>query len=123
MSEVQKREVVAVRKDENGNLSEFKLDDGTVYDFKECWDAIGRGELDLVATTGEEGVPILGSPGDGNPENNLSNLPTFQVNYAVVGIGSISVAYPYFCCKHMYFEYPDDFRYTHILLIKCIKGG
>lgn len=77
MSEVQKREVVAVRKDENGNLSEFKLDDGTVYDFKGCWDAIGRGELDLVATTGTEGVPIIRSQGDGNPDNNLSNLPTF----------------------------------------------
>lgn len=77
MSEEQKKEVIAVRKDNEGNLSEFKLNDGTVYDFKECWDAINRGELDLIATTGKEGVSIIRSHGDGNPDNNLSNLPTF----------------------------------------------
>lgn len=72
-----KREVVAVRKDENGNLSEFKLDDGTVYDFQECWDAINRGELNLIATIGKEGAPVIRSYGDGDKSNNLSNLPPF----------------------------------------------
>lgn len=71
------KEVVAVRKDEDGNLSEFKLDDGTVYNFQECWDAINRGELDLIATTGKEGVPVIRSYGDGDKSNNLRNLPSF----------------------------------------------
>ena len=72
-----KREVIAVRHGENGELVAFKLNDGTVYDFNQCWDAVNRGELDLIATTGKSGAPVIRSRGDGDLDNNLSNLPVF----------------------------------------------
>lgn len=68
---------MAVRINSKGNLSEFKLNDGTVYDFNQCWDAINCGELDLIATTCKEGVLAIRSHGDGDMSNNLSNLPSF----------------------------------------------
>lgn len=72
-----KKEVVAVRRNEEGNLCCFKLNDGTEYDFNQCWEAITRGELDLIATTGKEGVPVIKSRGDEDLSNNLQNLPSF----------------------------------------------
>lgn len=77
METSQRKEVVATRKNGDGNLIGFKLNDGTEYDFDQCWSAIERGELDLIATTGKDGAPVIRSKGDGNPYNNLSNLPEF----------------------------------------------
>lgn len=69
--------VTAVRKDEEGNLSEFKLNDGRVVDFYGCKDLINEGKLDLISTTGKNGVEIIRSKPDGDPSNNLSELPEF----------------------------------------------
>ena len=69
--------VVAVRKDTDGNLSMFKLEDGTVLDYGQCLDYIHQGQLNLIATEGKSGALIIRSQADGDPYNNLSNLPIF----------------------------------------------
>lgn len=70
--------VVAVHKNDDGNLEAFKLDDGRVLSFDECRDAIHNGELpDLICTYGRSGAVIIRSQADGKRENNLSNLPEF----------------------------------------------
>lgn len=70
--------VVAVHKNEEGNLEMFKLDDGRVLSFDECRQAINNGELpDLICTYGKSDAIIIRSQPDGDPSNNLSNLPTF----------------------------------------------
>ena len=69
--------VVAVRKNEEGNLIAFKLEDGTELNFDDCWQAIHDGQLHLIATKGKDGAPVIRSYGDGDRENNLSNLPIF----------------------------------------------
>lgn len=58
--------VVAVRKDEYGDLAEFKLNTGEVVDFANCQKLINEGKLDLIR-----------SKPDGDPNNNLSALPEF----------------------------------------------
>ena len=71
--------IVKVRKDSNtGELVAFKLDNGKELKFFDCYSAIERGEIEgVMATVGHSGAPIIRSLPDGNPSNNLSNLPTF----------------------------------------------
>lgn len=68
--------VVAVARDDEGNLGAFQLDDGRVLGFEECRMAINAGELpDLICTEGRSGSIVIRSQPDGDPSNNLSNLP------------------------------------------------
>lgn len=70
--------VVGVRKNSGGDLEAFKLDDGRILSFEECRDAIHHGELpDLICTKGKSDSIIIRSTPDGDPSNNLSNLPQF----------------------------------------------
>lgn len=69
--------VVAVRKDEYGDLAEFKLNTGEVVDFANCQKLINEGKLDLISTVGKNGVDVIRSKPDGDPNNNLSALPEF----------------------------------------------
>ncbi len=70
--------VVGVHKNSEGNLEQFKLDDGRVLSFEECRAAIHNGELpDLICTEGKSDRIIIRSTPDGDPSNNLSNLPEF----------------------------------------------
>ena len=70
--------VVGVHKNSDGNLEQFKLDDGRVLSFEECRNAIHNGDLpDLICTEGKSGSIIIRSQPDGDESNNLSNLPQF----------------------------------------------
>lgn len=69
--------VTAVRKNQEGNIVLFKLDDGRILDYSGCADAIHRGELNLICTTGKSGALSIRSQADGDPTNNLDALPTF----------------------------------------------
>lgn len=70
-------EVVAVKRDEDGNIEEFKLQDGTVLDYEGCLEYIHSGKINLIAQTNKAGGISIRSQADGAKENNLSNLPTF----------------------------------------------
>lgn len=69
--------VVAVRKDGDGDLCGFKMNDGSTYDFEGAKNLIHEGKLDLICTTGNNGTEVIRSYPDGDESNNLSNLPEF----------------------------------------------
>lgn len=70
--------VVAVKKNEEGNLTHFKLSDGRIVNHEECGAMCDCGELGLIHTTGREGADVIRSYPDGDESNNLSSLPEFQ---------------------------------------------
>ena len=70
--------VVAVQKDGQDRIVDFKLDDGRELDYEQCIDAIHNGELpDLICTNTKSGSLSIRTYADGDPDNNLSRLPLF----------------------------------------------
>ncbi|AEO93897.1 gp654 [Bacillus phage G] len=75
-----KLQIVAVRKDDDGDISEVKFQNGQIASIDE---AIVMAEQDLIedvntgTTRGKERRKTLRSYPDGDPSNNLSNLPPF----------------------------------------------
>jgi len=73
-------EIVAVRKNGEGDLEQVKLNNGQVVDIQT---AIQMAEQDQIAnvntgsTRGDNPHKTLRSNPDGDPTNNLDNLPTF----------------------------------------------
>jgi autonomous glycyl radical cofactor GrcA len=66
-----KTQVVAVRKNGDGDIVELKLDSGHVVDYK-------NGQIENVNVfRGRDHEEHLRSNADGNSNNNLDNLPTF----------------------------------------------
>lgn len=71
-------EVVAVRKDNSGTITQYKLNDGTVIDHEQAVDMTENGEIDgCNITTARNGLKSIRSNPDGDPSNNLDNLPVF----------------------------------------------
>ena len=75
--------VVAVKRDSKGRNILFRTDDGNIYDVQGCAEAINKGEIEgLMAVlgkpddSGDQPLVIRGYA-DGDPSNNLDNLPTF----------------------------------------------
>jgi hypothetical protein len=75
-----KKDIVAVRKNSDGDIEEVKFHDGTTASVEQ---AIEMAEEDLInhvntgATRGENSHKTLRSDPDGDPSNNLDNLPGF----------------------------------------------
>lgn len=72
--------VVAVRKNENGAITAFKLADGTVMQYEQAVEYLKQnpsGFDNLILQQGNQGDLIIRSKPDGDPTNNLDNLPTF----------------------------------------------
>lgn len=70
--------IVAVRKNSYGNLEAFKLDDGRELDYITAYDMVVDGKISgVIATTGKDNSLIIRSMPDGDPSNNLDNLPVF----------------------------------------------
>lgn len=67
-------QVVAIRTDAEGRLAQFKLEDGTVVNKKECEQLIHDGQLDLVCTKGRSGTTVIRAKQD---QKRLVDLPTF----------------------------------------------
>ena len=67
--------VVAIRRDGDGNISRFKLNDDREITFNECKDMIHDGKLDLICAKGRSGATIIRSHPDSAEK--LSELPTF----------------------------------------------
>ncbi|OQM45873.1 DUF3892 domain-containing protein [Anoxybacillus sp. PDR2] len=75
---VMSEKVVAVRKNGDGDIVELKLSSGRIVDYKQAQVMAQNGEIEGVNTfRGKDGDWHLRSNADGDPSNNLDNLPTF----------------------------------------------
>lgn len=71
-------QVVAVRKNGDGDIVELKLSSGQVVDYKQAQQMAKNGQIQNVNVfRGRDGDEHLRSNADGDPSNNLDNLPTF----------------------------------------------
>lgn len=71
-------DIVAVRKDENGDNVEFKLDNGKVVGVNEAIKMCESGELpNYNVGTSKSGSHYIRGNADGDTSNNLDSLPTF----------------------------------------------
>lgn len=70
--------IVAVKRNEDGDNVEFKLDNGTVVSSEEAIQMCEKGELpDYNVGTSKSGSKFLRGNADGDKSNNLDNMPTF----------------------------------------------
>ncbi len=70
--------IIAVRKNGEGDITELKLTSGQVLNYKEAQVAAKNGEIDGVNVfKGRDGEEHLRANADGDPTNNLDQLPTF----------------------------------------------
>ncbi|MEW9697907.1 DUF3892 domain-containing protein [Paenibacillus sp. SI8] len=71
-------QVVAVRKNGDGDIVQLQLSSGTVVDYKQAQQMAKAGEIEHVNVfKGRDGDEHLRSDADGDPTNNLDQLPTF----------------------------------------------
>jgi hypothetical protein len=74
----QKQQVVAVRKNGDGDIVELKLSSGQVVDYKTAQQMAKANQIEHVNVfRGRDGDEHLRSDADGDPTNNLDNLPNF----------------------------------------------
>lgn len=73
-----KERFVAVRKNSDGTLKEFKSNSGKVYDYEMALEAVENGEIEnALPFTGRDGARHIRGKNDGDDSNNLSNLKQF----------------------------------------------
>jgi hypothetical protein len=78
MDQPQQEEVVAVRKNEDGDVVELKLSSGKVVDYKTAQTMVKNGQIKhLNVFRGRDNEEHLRSDPDGREDNNLDNLPLF----------------------------------------------
>ncbi|SFD60747.1 Protein of unknown function [Paenibacillus catalpae] len=71
-------EVVAVRKNGDGDIVELQLTSGRVVDYKTAQTMVKNNEIaGLNVFKGRDHEEHLRSNADGRKDNNLDNLPTF----------------------------------------------
>jgi len=69
---------VAVRKNGDGDIVELKTESGKVVDYKQAQQMAKNGEAEGVNVfRGRDGEEHLRSNADGDPSNNLDQLPEF----------------------------------------------
>lgn len=75
---VNREQIVAVRKNGDGDIVELKLSNGQVVDYKQAQQMAKEDQLENVNVfRGRDGDQHLRSDPDGREDNNLDNLPTF----------------------------------------------
>ncbi|MFC5467939.1 DUF3892 domain-containing protein [Cohnella suwonensis] len=73
-----KQQIVAVRKNGDGDIVELQLSSGQVVGYKEAQTMAKNDQIDNVNVfKGRDGDEHLRSNPDGRTDNNLDNLPTF----------------------------------------------
>lgn len=73
-----KEKFVAVRKNSDGTLSEFKSSSGKVYDYEQALEAVEAGNIaNALPFTGRDGARHIRGINDGDDSTNLSNLKEF----------------------------------------------
>lgn len=74
----QQAEVVAVRKNGDGDIVQLKLTTGAIVDYKTAQQMVQNKEIkNLNVFKGRDDDLHLRSNADGDPSNNLDNLPIF----------------------------------------------
>lgn len=69
---------VAVRRNSDGTLSEFKSNSGKVYDYEQALEAVENGMIaNALPFTGRDGARHIRGINDGDESTNLSNLKEF----------------------------------------------
>lgn len=75
---MEQQEVVAVRKNGDGDIVDLKLTSGEVVDYKTAQTMVKNNEIrNLNVFKGRDNEEHLRSNADGRKDNNLDNLPTF----------------------------------------------
>ncbi|ALS27408.1 hypothetical protein IJ21_20110 [Paenibacillus sp. 32O-W] len=70
---------VAVQKNGDGDLTAFKTSTGRILDYGQALQAVKAGEIAGVnAFKGRDGETYIRGDADGDPTNNLDQLPTFE---------------------------------------------
>ncbi|WP_058306350.1 DUF3892 domain-containing protein [Gracilibacillus massiliensis] len=75
--EIGKEQIVAVRKNDEGDIIAFKTSSGRELDYVTAIDEAKAGNLEHVDVFHKYGRDIIRSEPDGIKENNLDNLDTF----------------------------------------------
>lgn len=71
--------IVAVQKNGDGDLTRFKTESGRVLDYDQAIEEAKNGTLSGVNVfKGRDGEHYLRGDADGDPTNNLDNLPVFE---------------------------------------------
>ncbi|WP_020615419.1 DUF3892 domain-containing protein [Paenibacillus daejeonensis] len=74
----QREQIVAVQKNGDGDLTAFKTASGRVLSYEEALQAVQAGQLAGVnAFKGRDGETYIRGDADGDPTNNLDQLPLF----------------------------------------------
>ena len=69
--------IVAVRKDQDGIITDFKFDNNQEVDYNQAVSMARGGEIEHVDVFDRKGRATIRSQADGDPNNNLDRLPTF----------------------------------------------
>ena len=78
MASSKKETFVAVRKNSDGNIVEFKSSSGKVYDYEMAVEAVEQGKIEgCMLFTGRDGKQKIRTVRDDDPSNNLDNLKEF----------------------------------------------
>ncbi|MBP0723688.1 DUF3892 domain-containing protein [Bacillus sp. RG28] len=75
--ELDRDHIVAVRKNDDGDLIAFKTSQNRELDYLQALEEIKQGKLSHVDIIHKYRREIIRNEPDGIPENNLSNLPEF----------------------------------------------
>lgn len=76
--EKRRESVIAVRKNGDDDIIELKLSNGQVVDYREAQEMAKSGMIvNVNVFRGGDGEEHLRSNPDGDPSNNLDNLPQF----------------------------------------------
>ncbi|MED1205508.1 DUF3892 domain-containing protein [Heyndrickxia acidicola] len=76
-SQSDKEEIMAVRKNEDGDLIAFKTNSGRELDYLAALEEAKAGKIANIDVFHKYGRDIIRSEPDGVKENNLDNLPSF----------------------------------------------
>lgn len=78
VNKLNQEQIVAVRKNGDGDIVEMQLSSGQVVDYMQAQQMAKAGEISNVNVfRGRDGDEHIRSNADGDPSNNLDNLPTF----------------------------------------------
>lgn len=69
--------IVAVRKNEDGDITAVKLDNGEQLNYAEALTRAKQGKIEHIDVFTKYGREILRSEPDGIEDNNLDNMPSF----------------------------------------------
>ncbi|MFD1849297.1 DUF3892 domain-containing protein [Oceanobacillus bengalensis] len=77
LSSIGKEEIIAVRKNEDGDIIAFKTNSGRELDYLTALNEAKTGKIDHIDVFQKYGRDIIRSEPDGIRENNLDQLPLF----------------------------------------------